>query len=280
MQVSCLRVAGAAGLLLPGRVLLDDLAQLTEGLAVARGGAAVLRGQERIRPVALPELDQERLQPGRELSAHGREAEGREGHDEAVELARPVDQAIATGVADQDVAPGAAVGQVLIGGVGVGCVVQAAVGVLVVVGVQQVIAPAAVHPVPPGPADQPVIAEVAEEGVVAVRGQGCVRGARDPVGVDRALVGVEVKQPVVAARRLGRARARNRSLVERAVAVEHDLAQRIVGVVLRELGRTRVVTEDVARVVRVVEVTLDQPADLVAVLVVVVRPRLHRRLGA
>src|SRR5829696_6457563 len=62
--------------------------------------------------------------------------------DVAVELADPVDQSVAAGVPDQDVAAGTAVGEVLIRRVRVGLVVEPAVRLQVVVGVQQVVAPA------------------------------------------------------------------------------------------------------------------------------------------
>ena len=49
-----------------------------------------------------------------------------------------------------------------------GHVVEAAVGGQVVVGVEQVVAPAAIHVVAAGAADDPVVAVVAEDVVVAV----------------------------------------------------------------------------------------------------------------
>ena len=157
-----------AGLVLPGEVLLAHHTKLTLGLAVAgRVGAGILvargigavGGRKRIQVIG-----QLRLQCAR----NGAHPERRERHQVAVELADPVDQAIAAGVGDQHVATRAAVGAVLVGRMGIGLVVQTSIGRLVVVGVQQVVAPAAVHVVAPGAADQPVVAEVAEDPVVAV----------------------------------------------------------------------------------------------------------------
>ena len=91
---------------------------------------------------------------------------------ETVELASPVDQAVAAGIRVEDVAAGAAEGEVLHVDVGaVGCVVQSAIGALVVVGIEQIRAPAAVQVVVVGAADQPVVAEVAEDRVLVAFGR-------------------------------------------------------------------------------------------------------------
>jgi len=91
------------------------------------------------------------------------------GHDEAVELAGPVDQAVFGGVRDQDVAPGATVGDIGEERVaaGVRCVVRRA-RVEVVVGLEVVVAVAAPQVVAVRAADEPVVADVAEDDVLAV----------------------------------------------------------------------------------------------------------------
>ena len=119
------------------------------------------------RVMSAPSLSRQRVQELGQLrlqrAADGRHAERRERHQVGVELADPVDQAVAAGVADQHVAAGAAVRAVLVARVRVGHVVEAAVGGEVVVGVQQVVAVAAVEVVAAGAADEPVVAEVAED---------------------------------------------------------------------------------------------------------------------
>ena len=108
---------------------------------------------------------------GLNTAVDGRDAERAERHEEAVELAAPVEHAVLAGVGDQHVAPGAAVGEVAVAearvvvlGVGVG----AAGGLQVVVELQEVVAEAAEQPVAVGAADQPVVPQVAVEAVPAV----------------------------------------------------------------------------------------------------------------
>ena len=84
---------------------------------------------------------------------------------------------------------------------GVRLVVEAAVGARVVVGVEQVVAPAAVEVVAAGAAHDPVVAVVAEDGVVAVVANlgvciGLLPGgpAHGPGRAHNALVLVEVEE--------------------------------------------------------------------------------------
>ena len=104
-------------------------------------------------------------------------AEAGERHDEAVELAAPVVHAVVAAVGDHHVEAVAAVDEVAgagrglrVGGV-VGGVVQSAVGVQVVVGLEVVVAGAAEEPVLAGAAEDDVVAVVAEEPVLAVLDQ-------------------------------------------------------------------------------------------------------------
>ena len=221
-QVAGLWIARRAGLVMPGKVLLAHHTELAEGLAVARGVAAGVRYAREVRAVGGRERVEEFCKLRLQRARHRSHAEGRERHDEAVELADPVDQAVAASIGDQHIAPGATVRAVLVARMRVGRVVRAARGVLVIVGVQQIVAPAAVHIVAPGAADDPVVTVVAEELVVAVGVHRAVGDARDR----RAFVLVEVEKE---ARHLG---------------------ARVVLVVGGELARVRVVAEHVARVRR------------------------------
>ena len=192
------------------------------------------------------------------------------GHHVGVELAAPVDQAIAAGIGNEHVAPGAAVGEVLPRRVGVGPVVQPAGGRQLVVDVDQVVAPAGPDRVAAGAADHPVVAEIAEDDVVAVGGHRRIRSPDDPVSVERAFGLVEVERPLEA----------RPGLRQRPGRRQQDLAQRVVRVVQRELRRGRVVAEHVARIDRMRVVASDRPADPGAGLVVVGDVRERRRLGA
>src|SRR6185312_15965882 len=108
-----------------------------------------------------------------------------------VEFADPVDEAVAAGVGDKDVFTGTAVCPVFIGCRGVRHVVEAAGGGLVVVGVEEVVAPAAVEIIAAGAADEPIVAVVAEDGVVAI-GVFLQRGGVS--GVQWAVAHIEVEE--------------------------------------------------------------------------------------
>src|SRR3954451_18677356 len=95
---------------------------------------------------------------------------------------------VAVGVADQHVAAGAAVDEVLPRRVRVDEVVEPVVRGQLVVEVAEVVAPAEEADVTAGAADDPVVLEVAEDHVVAVRRDAGVRRADDPLRVDQALV--------------------------------------------------------------------------------------------
>ncbi len=184
-DVARLRVGRCAGLLLPQAVvLLGDEADLAVRLAVARCRDDVgVGGAGRVGALGLREHVQELEQGRRHLAADGRDAERRERNDVAVELADPVDQPVAAGVADEDVAAGATERPILVHRVRVGPVVEPgdaslragavrgrceAAGRQVVVGLEQVVAEAAPERVVTGAADDPVVAQVTEDDVVAV----------------------------------------------------------------------------------------------------------------
>ena len=87
-------------------------------------------------PLSGPGREQELPDVRRRRADDGRVAERAERHEEAVELAAPVEHAVAAGVGDQHVQAVAAVGEVAVGERRrVGLVVQPAGGVVVVVGV-------------------------------------------------------------------------------------------------------------------------------------------------
>ena len=215
-DVARLRVTRAAVLVVPVGVVLIDEAELAVRLGDRRVGA-FLRAQ-----VLDEEFRRRAQQP-----VHGGGTEGPEGHDEAVELAGPVEQAVVARVGHQHVEAGAAIGVVAVGEQrGIGAVVQATVGVHVVVGVDVVVAATAEHAVGAGAAHQPVVAGVAEDRVAAVVALDRRAGHQDlRAGALVDAVGVEVEQE-----------ARN-------------LGARVVGIIGRELARHRVVTERVGRVV-------------------------------
>ena len=108
-DVTRLYIIRRTGLLLPLEVFLDHHPQLGVGLAVAVLTGAGIGEDRGIGAVARAQ----RVQVFRDLRlrgpADGERAEGREWHQVAVELADPVDEAVAAGVADQDVEAGAAV---------------------------------------------------------------------------------------------------------------------------------------------------------------------------
>src|SRR6185295_3447161 len=108
----------------------------------------------------LGERVQELGQAGQQLVGLGRHAVRRVRGQVGVELADPVDHPVAAGVVDENVEAGAAVGQILIGGVGVGLVVQPSGRVEVVVDVQHVVAPAGEHGVAAGTTHHPVVVQV------------------------------------------------------------------------------------------------------------------------
>jgi len=259
-DVARLRIRRPAGLLLPQPVvLLGDQAQLAVGFAVARRVVAGIAVARRVGPVAGGQRVQELGQLRFDLAADGGDAERRERDDVAVPLAHPVDQPVAAGVADQDVQAGAAEGAVLVGGMRVRRVVDPAVGGDHVVGVQEVVAPAAVEVVAARAADHPVVAEVAEHHVVAVArhlGEGERRAIvrEGHRAVDQLPFRRELVQEVLGARRRA-------GLPHRAVGVEQDHAPRVVLVVQVELAepaghvvvhvprvRVRAEVQDVARV--------------------------------
>ena len=123
-------------------------------------------GELDVLPGAEADRDDQVTRVRRELAVDGRVPERRERDDEGVELAAPVVHAVEGGVRDQDVAAGAAEGEVAVAEARIGVlrvVVLAAVGEQVVVELQQVVAEAAEQPVAVRAADDPVVAVVAEE---------------------------------------------------------------------------------------------------------------------
>ena len=202
MAVAGLRVARAAMLLVPLRVLLRHQANLAVGF-----------GEGTVGPTGVSQLGDEELGGRADEPVDRRCAKAREGHDEAVEFARPVKHAVVAGVGDQHVQATAAVGEVTraggvlhVGGV-VGSVVQTAVRVEVVVQLVVVVAQAAEQAVVAGAAEECVVAQVTEDLVLAVFDQ------------HAALEGFEVEQKV------------------------GHLQHRLVGVVEVELARDSVVLE-------------------------------------
>ena len=207
-------------------------------------------------------------------------------------VADPVDQAVAAGAGEEDVLARAAVGERL------PCrrperavqvrhrpVVQPAVDVEAGPQVDHVVAPAAVDADPAHSADDVVVAQVAEDRLVAGHRLLRVTGALVPLGVERQhRVGrVEVQEEVVGAARPVAAGGPDAGA---AVDVQHHLAARVGRVEvdrLADLRRARGVAVQVrgerhpahrgARVERVDPVGLDRGrVQLVAVQVVVVRP--------
>ena len=164
-HIAGLRVGWRTGLALPSRILLAHEAEFAVRLAVARVAGVA---QRLVGTVALAQRVEKLSQLRLQRAAHRGVAERREWHQVAVELAHPVDQSVAAGVADQHVASRTAVGTVFVAGVGVGAGVEPARRAMVVVGIDQVVTPAAVHRVAAGAAHQPVVTEVAEDAVVAV----------------------------------------------------------------------------------------------------------------
>ena len=221
-DVACLRVARTAGLVLPGEVLLPHHAQFAERLAIAHGIGTGIRSTGEIRPVRgrqrVEELAKLRLQ----AAAHRGQAEWRKRHDEAVELADPVDEPVAAGVADQHVASGTAIGPVLIARMRIRRVVQAASRVEIVVDVDEIVTPAAVDIIAPGAAHQPVVAHIAEDLVFAVATHRAIGYAGDC----RTFRLIKIEQEA------------------------GNLCERIVFVVLGKFAGGRVVAQHVARVGR------------------------------
>ncbi len=229
-------------------VPLRDEAEFAVGLAVSGGVPAGVGVPRRVGALARRERVQELVQPRRNLARHRGDAERGKRDDVGVELAHPVDQAVATGVADEDVQARAAVRAVLVERVRVRGVVRRGLGLLAllvavltgtrdrhdVVGVQQVVAPPAPQRVLTRTAHEPVIAEVAEDRVRAVgpavrqRRARAVRVVRHAAVQGRAFVRVQVEEPLVA----------GAGLVHTAVPVEKDRAPRVVLVVERELTQT------------------------------------------
>ena len=89
-------------------------------------------------------------------------------HQVAVVLAHPVDKPIAAGIAYQDIPAGAAVSPILVVGMGIRHIIEITVGIVIVVRIEQVVAPAAVDVIATGAAHQPVVAQVSKDGVLAV----------------------------------------------------------------------------------------------------------------
>ena len=184
-DVAGLRVCWPSRLRLPQAVvLLPDEPQLAKRLAVARLVAALVAPARHVDALAAAERVEELRQLRVVLAAHGRAAEWRERHQVGVEFADPVNQAVTTRIRDQDVEARAAVDAVFVAGVGaIGRVVKPGVAGLgarpivrcgdascveVVIGVAQVVAPAAPERVLTRAADEPVVSKVAEDHVAAV----------------------------------------------------------------------------------------------------------------
>ena len=110
---------------------------------------------------------QEFVEGRRPLTADGVDAEWSEWNEIAVEFTNPVDQPVAAGVADQHVTTGATVGAVLVSRVRVRDIVRR-IAVVSIVGVQHVVAPAAIGIVAAGPSHDPIVAHVAEDRVIAI----------------------------------------------------------------------------------------------------------------
>ena len=103
----------------------------------------------------------------------GELTEGCERGDEAVMLADPINQPIATGIGDQHIPSSTTEGAILdvdIDGIGpevvAGSPVAITVGLVVVIGIHQVVAEAAKHLVVIRTAHEPVVAEIAEHHVL------------------------------------------------------------------------------------------------------------------
>ena len=154
-----------------------------------------------------------------QAAADRERAERRKRHEIRVKGARPIDEPVATGVANQNIATRAAERDVLVACCSVGGVVGAAVRVEIVVAVEQVV----VEIVAARAADDPIVAEIAEDAVVAVAEHGLAGGIDARCD---ALAGVEVEQEV-----------RSRLVV--------DSGARVELVVGRELERRRVEAEHI-----------------------------------
>ena len=187
------------------------------------------------------------------LPADGRDAERRERDDVAVELADPVDQPVAAGVADRGRRCRRRRRR---GPRSVGCVSGVSFSAAVRAGrsssaLEQVVAPAGPDRVLAGAADQPVVAEVAEDRVVAVGLTVAVRRSRSP--------GCRLRRSRERSRgrRSGRSsgstgaagaghgRPSIRLPGRSAVGVEQDRAARVVLVVEQELAGRDVAVIDV-----------------------------------
>ena len=253
-DVAGLRVGRPTGLLLPqAAVALRDQTYLAVRLAVPgpqhRVVGSLIGRPRRVGALAAGERVQEVEQLRRHLPTDRGDPERGERHDVGVELADPVDQAVSAGVADEDVEAGTADRAVLVAGVGVGGVVRAGLDLARhavaegagprrrddVVRLQQIVAPAGPQRVAPGPADQPVVAEVAEDDVVAVSRHGGA-GEAGAVGREahaaadqRALDGRPVQEPVPAGARLQQLSG----------VAEQDGAARVVLVIEGELPEPR-----------------------------------------
>ena len=273
-EVARLRVCGGTALVLPQAVvLLGDQTDLAIRLTVAVGIRTALVGCARTVGALRRRECVEELEQGRwHLAGDCGHPEGSERHEVAVELTDPVDEPVTAGVADEDVTPGTAIGAVLIEGVGVRSVVEPgdaaggarAVGRLaqaargeVVVGLEEIVAPATPQGVVSGAADDPVVAQVAEQHVGAVtlcrtgRHAGSVGGHGDAADAGRSLVGHVVE--------------------EEGEREGSEVGAPGAGVPARGVGRAapgvgcRVEEDGPAGVVLVVEVELPRPAGAVVV---------------
>ena len=229
---------------MPAGVLLQHDTQLAHRLAVAAWVRIVLdrrRQRRTIMGVGIPgRIDtvaqrsgvEKVVQLGLQRAADRGHAEFGEWHQVAVVFADPIDQPIAAGVGDQHVLTGAAERAILIGWRGFRNVILAAGRVQVVVGVQQIVAPAAIHMIPSGAAHDPIVAIIAKNQIVAVVVDRPVSHRlvavllADAGRMEHAFRLVEVQEELHA----------GVVPVQRAVGVERDLLQGIVLVVERELA--------------------------------------------
>ena len=171
-DISRLRVIWSTGLVVPVSILLHHHAQFTFRLTVA-GFCAGVVGPCRVGTVTCRQVEQILFQSGLQAAADGKGSKRCVWNDITVIFTCPVDQAVAASVGNEYITSGTAVGNVLIGGFAgkifrVRPVIGTTVGVKVVIGIEQVRAVAAVNMVLARSADKPVIAEVAEDNIIAV----------------------------------------------------------------------------------------------------------------